>query len=995
MNYSKNKNDLSNFGNETPSLYTQLTNTLKSKTKEDTPFVLLPVRLETRFMKVVKNYFDSVYSKAYKELVSELEELISYSDSVQKQSDLNISSARKASGNLVAHARKLFAKSSELDELYAFQKVELLQLQNTAVNTTTSLFRKLISSDQLSDISTEIETTQNSTLNSLNETARLINITNEIDVQTEVSRSVLGFGESLTILENAEVVESQLNAREPMLSQNLNNLVSEFETLVSNLESHKDLAIQDKIYLHHKLAPINDAYELISGKIESQDSHQEDNDLSSRLGKASFSLSQIWKQKLTDYSGTAVNFPKNYSLSQFSEEELRYCQTLFDDSSLKTSFDNVARNFELIQNKNVDVRLGSRLALYVEGLPSLFDELASLDLARDETYHTFLGNKFRAIAVQLAVIDELCISDEVEDEYIISLKQAKQDFEYNSAKKFKDNDHKSLKLETTYEAPELWVRVYPDDIHINHHEPKLTLAEEAAGKAYWEAWKISFGNKDVQLEAWQVIVALYGQQRAAWIIKSLTPTNITSTVPVNNIFQVSAHFNALNIYVCKFNEIDAEILSNTKSLNAEVQLVKASLESINEKLVSIESAEASSINVVRKSLNDFTGNLSGFKRKISVEDAKAFTSLRSIDNLVKGIEAEIKTIQVLKDWPDLQNLVLNYPIVEIKDGDWTEASFTQAMPDRFLFATVNPIYTNAAEDDYTFTHVKIGNLIPAKLFTGIDPSNTAESILREDTTNLLQFDDNLKWLFDYPEAVKVGMACSIPLTDTEFEFGFQKLIVLGAQLGENSTLKLADLGKQNLEALLDNHHYSPEGMSIVEYGTATNNTETSNAGFNNGDPLNKISFEVEVADPLFSITGDKLQRKDGQWISDALGIDIATMEHVKRAGGNQTSNALAVNKALWHGTIGNYLDVMLNRLVSQDTNNKVKDYFTEYVIARGAVPSLRIGRQPYGILPTTSFTRWEDKVRFKPTSKQATDLNNLLELPINFASTQIHGVALV
>ena len=40
---------------------------------------------------------------------------------------------------------------------------------------------------------------------------------------------------------------------------------------------------------------------------------------------------------------------------------------------------------------------------------------------------------------------------------------------------------------TTGRSPELWLRVYPDDIVIHSHEPILTEQEVAEGKKYWEA----------------------------------------------------------------------------------------------------------------------------------------------------------------------------------------------------------------------------------------------------------------------------------------------------------------------------------------------------------------------------------------------------------------------------------------------------------------------------------------------------------------------------
>jgi hypothetical protein len=69
---------------------------------------------------------------------------------------------------------------------------------------------------------------------------------------------------------------------------------------------------------------------------------------------------------------------------------------------------------------------------------------------------------------------------------------------------------------------ELWVRIYPDQIHVNAHETALTTPEVADGQTYWtSAWS---GDA---LAAWRLLANRYGGPRAAWIAKELTPTNVS------------------------------------------------------------------------------------------------------------------------------------------------------------------------------------------------------------------------------------------------------------------------------------------------------------------------------------------------------------------------------------------------------------------------------------------------------------------------------------
>ena len=72
---------------------------------------------------------------------------------------------------------------------------------------------------------------------------------------------------------------------------------------------------------------------------------------------------------------------------------------------------------------------------------------------------------------------------------------------------------------------ELLVRVFPDEIHINAHEPELTEAEEQWGRHYWQlAWRAG-GDEEQERAAWAQLAGRFGRHRAAWIAKALTPTN--------------------------------------------------------------------------------------------------------------------------------------------------------------------------------------------------------------------------------------------------------------------------------------------------------------------------------------------------------------------------------------------------------------------------------------------------------------------------------------
>ncbi|MGV8977822.1 MAG: hypothetical protein ACOH17_07245 [Cellulomonas sp.] len=91
-----------------------------------------------------------------------------------------------------------------------------------------------------------------------------------------------------------------------------------------------------------------------------------------------------------------------------------------------------------------------------------------------------------------------------------------------------------VRIETRFvdspDRSELWVRIYPDQVQIDGHQPELSADELAAGTSYWnDLWLV--GNPSSSLDAaqapWRGLVARFGAPRAAWIARQCTPVNIT------------------------------------------------------------------------------------------------------------------------------------------------------------------------------------------------------------------------------------------------------------------------------------------------------------------------------------------------------------------------------------------------------------------------------------------------------------------------------------
>lgn len=80
-----------------------------------------------------------------------------------------------------------------------------------------------------------------------------------------------------------------------------------------------------------------------------------------------------------------------------------------------------------------------------------------------------------------------------------------------------------VRIETRFGASdsgeaELWVRVYPDAILADQHDPRLTAAEASAGAAYWV--QSAAGNAAV---GWAALVGQMPSPRAAWVVRRTDP----------------------------------------------------------------------------------------------------------------------------------------------------------------------------------------------------------------------------------------------------------------------------------------------------------------------------------------------------------------------------------------------------------------------------------------------------------------------------------------
>lgn len=493
---------------------------------------------------------------------------------------------------------------------------------------------------------------------------------------------------------------------------------------------------------------------------------------------------------------------------------------------------------------------------------------------------------------------------------------------------------------------ELWVRIYPDDLFVYTHEAALTESERTDGENFWLATLAANGNEGERRAAWRALARLHGSQRAAWITRVLRPESMPADERAAEAIRLAEVLRRRVEEVARstrrlLRSPERRIRDLDKAVSAAeraVKRVERITTSQQERLDSLLRVALEGIRTLRLRLRKrlpFVG-----VGDISELDARLESLLDTIQSL-RGAVSGLERIG-LSNLETLRSLV-EFPEVETKDGAWTVAPHCPTLPDRFVCLAVADGRVVHAVAGETVEDIRVG-LDP-------DPSTTSHEQFGLDENGDLTVGESIRWMVDFDEAVAKGMAIRMPITPTEAEEGFDELLVVGIK---ETT---AEEGQALVESLLDNHHYA-HGLGFLPIGTATNNTEGDASGYQGEDDPD-ASYDIERGDPLFDAgSTDPLEAADGLRFAHALGIDPDILAHVEHAGRRDATEARIMNEALWPATIGAYAEDFLGTLLPVDHIERLHRLFVEHVSARGMQPAFRVDEQPYGVLTTMAHSRY-------------------------------------
>jgi len=469
-----------------------------------------------------------------------------------------------------------------------------------------------------------------------------------------------------------------------------------------------------------------------------------------------------------------------------------------------------------------------------------------------------------------------------------------------------------VRVEYRFTASELLVRVFPDDWQVDDFEDKRTARESEHALRYWRSYWEAGGVHAERLAAWRVLASHVGPGRARYIVRNRRPLN-----PGDEPHRT--HDGQVILVVAT----DDPIPNNDRGPATTYW-----------RAIYRANGAPGPVHAADQALNNAIGQTRANKVR-----ATPPAHLNSDPRVGDRAHADITVA------------FANMPKVaaaDTKPSTWTQPAHARLLPDAFTLLG----YANGQ-----LVLNVTGNPVPTDLVVGPDPGTPDADQFRAQNGSL-HVPAAVKWLFDFPTAVNQGMGFRIPLTDA-LRPGLDRLVVLGIRNRAPAT------SKKDLEQLIGHQADSRAGFRLLPQGTATNNTGKTPSALGSGDDAAE-TFDAQLTPaqhvgppPPVVVVPPK---PDGQWLAELIGIDPAVVLDVPGADGNDQNEARAMNTALWPATWGYQLGTMLNPMFGTDAIDATRTFFTRYVSGRGPVPAFRVGKQPYGVLVTTAFSRmgWAD-----------------------------------
>ncbi|MGP4058135.1 hypothetical protein ACTWP6_25470 [Mycobacterium sp. 4D054] len=200
-----------------------------------------------------------------------------------------------------------------------------------------------------------------------------------------------------------------------------------------------------------------------------------------------------------------------------------------------------------------------------------------------------------------------------------------------------------------------------------------------------------------------------------------------------------------------------------------------------------------------------------------------------------------------------------------------------------------------------------------------------------------------EWTVDFDQAVAVGMGVEVELPPGTTVI--DTLVVVGTRRSVSEQQNAADFAD-----LLTSHSFT-DGFSLPAAGTPTNNAEADRSPYR--------PDATAGPPPTVPLTPSA----DAGALGRLLGVDATIIENLLDTEEPRSSLGAAqqaANTALWFATWGPVLDRIddASQAVTPANIESARRAHRDHVRGAGHAPAVRIGAQPYGVLPVTDLHHW-------------------------------------
>lgn len=333
----------------------------------------------------------------------------------------------------------------------------------------------------------------------------------------------------------------------------------------------------------------------------------------------------------------------------------------------------------------------------------------------------------------------------------------------------------------------------------------------------------------------------------------------------------------------------------------------------------------------------------------------------------------------------------------LRDPNDSHRAFAPLLPDHWLV-------TGYAGGRVAFD--KAGNAIPTDL------KFSPDFAVKTSVENDLAIDPAIRWMTDYGQALAKGMAVTVsvpPFARAKID----EIYVVGVRSkdagGRNGKMTVTKAAN-TLDELFESHLLD-WGAGFVPPATATNNTADVDAGWSDQAPdLDDIYVRLiedkpkaalvandavgRAVDETLAPSGtldaaDTPDQSNFRRLEKALGLKVdSSLRQMENRTGAEDAVQAAMNTLLWPVTLGELFSQLLSGretdALDDDAVNWLRGWFIHNVRGGATVPSLRLGRTPYGVLPVQKTHLTQEPAHLTGEAKKrqllATRLRSMLRL---------------